>query len=256
MLIASDGDRKIRAMLIEEPVDRCRGIVQCALPGCSAYLPLVEGEYSPDDQVAWFLAHHACRPVETSVFQGVEVPVVEPASEARSAEAPFAQPAPVPVLQSSEDSGSSPVLQSSEDSGSSPVLQSSEDRGSSPVVQPVAVPINAQALDASELPLSVVRKAIQALLAALDSAQPTVAAQSELERLRKALAQEQDTRLALQAALRQNQMKLQQQQTELGDLLAALKMWLSDQWETSMREQAEFAEASGFDTATVDRRQG
>jgi hypothetical protein len=72
MLIATGkSGRKIRAMIMNEPSDRCRGVVQCGLPGCEAYMAIVEPgtqrdsgnveEGTPQEQVAWFLDHHACR---------------------------------------------------------------------------------------------------------------------------------------------------------------------------------------------------
>jgi hypothetical protein len=61
MLTVSKGGRKIRAMVLNEPVDRCLGVVQCALEGCQAYLPLRVDEDSAKEQVAWFLEHHECR---------------------------------------------------------------------------------------------------------------------------------------------------------------------------------------------------
>lgn len=62
MLTASKNGRTIHAMMMEKPVDECLGVVQCALPGCEAYLPLVVGDDdSADEQVAWFLEHHECR---------------------------------------------------------------------------------------------------------------------------------------------------------------------------------------------------
>lgn len=68
MLVVSKSGRKIRAMVLNAPVDRCLGVVQCALPGCEAYLPLtveLGNSDSAKEQVAWFLEHHECRaPVE------------------------------------------------------------------------------------------------------------------------------------------------------------------------------------------------
>lgn len=71
MLTASKNGRKIRAMVLNEPADRCRGVVQCALEGCQAYMALVETgtqrdsgnveDMLPKEQVAWFLEHHECR---------------------------------------------------------------------------------------------------------------------------------------------------------------------------------------------------
>jgi hypothetical protein len=70
MLIASKNGRKIRAMVMNETVDQCRGVVQCALPGCEAYMELVEPgmqrvggdveDASPKEQVERFLEHHDC----------------------------------------------------------------------------------------------------------------------------------------------------------------------------------------------------
>ena len=71
MLTASKNGRKIRAMMLNEPADRCRGVVQCALEGCQAYMAIVEPgtqrdsgnveDTTPKEQVAWFLEHHECR---------------------------------------------------------------------------------------------------------------------------------------------------------------------------------------------------
>ena len=71
MLTASKNGRKIRAMMLNEPADRCRGVVQCALEGCQAYRAIVEPgtqrdsgnveDATPKEQVAWFLEHHECR---------------------------------------------------------------------------------------------------------------------------------------------------------------------------------------------------
>jgi hypothetical protein len=64
MLIANKNGRKIRAMTMAAPIDQCRGVVQCALPGCEAYMALVEPGNSVEPltrQVAEFLEHHECR---------------------------------------------------------------------------------------------------------------------------------------------------------------------------------------------------
>lgn len=71
MLTASKNGRKIRAMIMKEPVDRCLGVVQCGLDGCEAHMAIVEQgtrrdsgnveDETPKDQVAWFLEHHECR---------------------------------------------------------------------------------------------------------------------------------------------------------------------------------------------------
>jgi hypothetical protein len=61
VLIASKNGRKIRAMVMKEPVDRCFGVVQCALDGCEAHMPLIVDADSPSQQVDWFLEHHECR---------------------------------------------------------------------------------------------------------------------------------------------------------------------------------------------------
>lgn len=70
MLIANKNGRKIRAMTMDEPVDQCRGVVQCGLPGCEAYMAIVEPgtrrasgnveDGTPTEQVAWFLEWHEC----------------------------------------------------------------------------------------------------------------------------------------------------------------------------------------------------
>ena len=71
MLTVKKDGRHIRAMVMKEPVDRCLGVVQCALDGCQAYMAVVEpgtrrsnGDVdadSPTEQVEWFLEHHECR---------------------------------------------------------------------------------------------------------------------------------------------------------------------------------------------------
>jgi hypothetical protein len=64
MLIASKNGRKIRAMVMNTPVDRCLGVVQCGLAGCEAWMPLtveLGNADSAKEQVAWFLDHHECR---------------------------------------------------------------------------------------------------------------------------------------------------------------------------------------------------
>ncbi|HSX23109.1 MAG TPA: hypothetical protein VLE97_10070 [Gaiellaceae bacterium] len=71
MLTARKGGRKIRAMVMKDPVDRCFGVVQCALDGCEAHMAIVEQgtrrdsgnveDETPKAQVAWFLEHHECR---------------------------------------------------------------------------------------------------------------------------------------------------------------------------------------------------
>jgi hypothetical protein len=71
MLTASKNGRKIAAMVMKDPVDRCLGVVQCALDGCEAHMAIVEigaqrisgnvEDQTPKEQVAWFLEHHECR---------------------------------------------------------------------------------------------------------------------------------------------------------------------------------------------------
>jgi hypothetical protein len=71
MLTASKNGRKIHAMMLNESADRCRGVVQCALDGCQAFMAIVEPgtrrnsgiveDMTIKDQVAWFLDHHECR---------------------------------------------------------------------------------------------------------------------------------------------------------------------------------------------------
>lgn len=60
MLTARKDGREIRAMVLSEPVDRCRGVVQCALAGCEASMPIFDEDGSVSDQVAWFLEQHEC----------------------------------------------------------------------------------------------------------------------------------------------------------------------------------------------------
>lgn len=71
MLITSKIGRKIRAMVMDAPVDQCLGVVQCALPGCEAYMAIVEPGtlrdsgsvevVTPTKQVEEFLEQHECR---------------------------------------------------------------------------------------------------------------------------------------------------------------------------------------------------
>jgi hypothetical protein len=71
MLTVSKRGRKIRTMIMSAPADRCLGVVQCALPGCEAYMAIVETgtlrdsgnveDTTPKEQVAWFLDDHECR---------------------------------------------------------------------------------------------------------------------------------------------------------------------------------------------------
>jgi hypothetical protein len=71
MLIVKKDGREIAAMVMSMPVDHCRGVVQCTLPGCEGWMPLVEPgtiresgdleDASTSDQVKWFLEHHECR---------------------------------------------------------------------------------------------------------------------------------------------------------------------------------------------------
>ena len=71
MLTASKNGRKIRAMVMSASADHCRGVVQCALEGCEAYMAIVEigaqrdsgnvEDMDPKEQVAWFLDRHECR---------------------------------------------------------------------------------------------------------------------------------------------------------------------------------------------------
>lgn len=69
--VTNKNGRKIRAMTMDESVDRCLGVVQCGLQGCEAYMAIVEpgtrrasGNVepgTPTEQVAWFLEWHECR---------------------------------------------------------------------------------------------------------------------------------------------------------------------------------------------------
>ena len=62
MLKAERNRRKIYAMVLKEPVDKCLGVVQCGLPGCKESAPIIAGEKSVGDQCDWFLDNHACAP--------------------------------------------------------------------------------------------------------------------------------------------------------------------------------------------------
>jgi hypothetical protein len=80
MLTASKSGRRIRAMVLNEPVDRCRGVIQCALDGCQGYMAIVEPgtqrdsgnveNATPKEQVAWFLEHHECRALSKKTKKG------------------------------------------------------------------------------------------------------------------------------------------------------------------------------------------
>lgn len=61
MLTAKRNGRKIHAMVMKVPVDKCLGVVQCALPGCEAYMAIVVDDAdSAGDQCDWFLDNHEC----------------------------------------------------------------------------------------------------------------------------------------------------------------------------------------------------
>ena len=70
MLTWTKDGRKICAMTMNASVDRCRGVVQCALEGCQMHMALVEPgtirasgnteDMSTTEQIAWFLHHHDC----------------------------------------------------------------------------------------------------------------------------------------------------------------------------------------------------
>lgn len=60
MLTAKRNRRKIRALVLKEPVDRCLGVVACAMPGCEAQAPIVAGTVSAGDQCDRFLDTHEC----------------------------------------------------------------------------------------------------------------------------------------------------------------------------------------------------
>lgn len=68
MIILSKNGRMIRAMVMNEPIDHCRGVVQCALEGCGAYAPVVVevdgGSNSLKEQIEEFMEHHPCRATE------------------------------------------------------------------------------------------------------------------------------------------------------------------------------------------------
>jgi hypothetical protein len=71
LTVSWKGGQQIRAMVMKEPVDRCLGVVQCALSGCEAYMAIVEPgtqrdsgnveDATPKEQIEWFLEHHECR---------------------------------------------------------------------------------------------------------------------------------------------------------------------------------------------------
>lgn len=61
MLTASKGGRKVHAMVMAEPSDQCLGVVQCALEGCEAYMPIQVDQDTASTQIDWFLKNHECR---------------------------------------------------------------------------------------------------------------------------------------------------------------------------------------------------
>lgn len=63
MIVAEKDNHKIYVMTMAEPVDQCRGVVQCALEGCQAHMPLIDPQVdggSVSERVEWFLEHHEC----------------------------------------------------------------------------------------------------------------------------------------------------------------------------------------------------
>jgi hypothetical protein len=76
LTVTKKNGRKIHAMVMNESADHCRGVVQCALPGCEGYMAVVElgaerssgnvEDMTPNEQVAWFLDHHECRALQGS----------------------------------------------------------------------------------------------------------------------------------------------------------------------------------------------
>jgi hypothetical protein len=61
MLVARKNRRAVRAMVMTEPSDQCLGVVQCALDGCEAYMPLQVDQDTVSTQIDWFLENHECR---------------------------------------------------------------------------------------------------------------------------------------------------------------------------------------------------
>ncbi len=64
LTVESESGQKIHAMVMKEPTDRCIGVVQCALDGCQAYMPIVADDESAKAQIEWFMKHHECRAPE------------------------------------------------------------------------------------------------------------------------------------------------------------------------------------------------
>lgn len=64
MMDVSKNGRRVLAMVMNEPVNDVYGVVQCAIDGCHAYMPIMAGpgEDMPSDQIADFLDHHDCNP--------------------------------------------------------------------------------------------------------------------------------------------------------------------------------------------------
>lgn len=60
MLVVRKNGREVRAMVMAEPSDQCLGVVQCALDGCEAYMPIQVDQDTASTQIDWFLKHHEC----------------------------------------------------------------------------------------------------------------------------------------------------------------------------------------------------
>lgn len=60
--MASKGDRKIAAMILNTAVNGVRGIVQCMVPGCQAHAVLMEADGNAAAYVDKFMMTHDCDP--------------------------------------------------------------------------------------------------------------------------------------------------------------------------------------------------
>jgi hypothetical protein len=64
MLTVKKHGRKVYAMTMTSPVNDVYGVVQCAIDGCQAYMPLMagHGESPPAEQIHEFMMGHDCDP--------------------------------------------------------------------------------------------------------------------------------------------------------------------------------------------------
>jgi hypothetical protein len=62
MVILKRDGRHVRAMVMNEPVNGVRGVVQCAIAGCEAYDVVMHCEGSMTPQIMAFMTDHECDP--------------------------------------------------------------------------------------------------------------------------------------------------------------------------------------------------